>query len=53
MMLYIVITYASDFSFVNENEIDLEHGFECTAKFRYRQKDTKVFVKKRMNLQFV
>ena len=53
MLLYSDYLIASDFSFVNENEIDLEHGFECTAKFRYRQKDTKVFVKKRMNLQFV
>ena len=44
--LYSDYLIASDFSFVNENEIDLEHGFECTAKFRYRQKDTKVFVKK-------
>ena len=35
---------ASDVSFVNP--VDLENGFECTAKFRYRQKDTKVFVQK-------
>ena len=24
----------------------MEKGFECTAKFRYRQKDTKVYVQR-------
>lgn len=24
----------------------MDNGFECTAKFRYRQKDTKVFVQR-------
>ncbi|BGE82257.1 tRNA-specific 2-thiouridylase MnmA [Staphylococcus petrasii] len=42
--LYSDYLIASDFSFVNP--VDLEEGFECTAKFRYRQKDTKVFVQK-------
>lgn len=42
--LYSDYLIASDISFVND--VDLENGFECTAKFRYRQKDTKVFVKK-------
>ena len=42
--LYSDYLIASDISFVNT--VDLEEGFECTAKFRYRQKDTKVFVKK-------
>lgn len=41
--LYSDYLIASDISFVND--VDLENGFECTAKFRYRQKDTKVFVK--------
>lgn len=44
--LYSDYLIASDVSFVNENEIDLEQGFYCTAKFRYRQKDTKVFVQR-------
>ena len=38
--LYSDYLIASDFSFVNP--VDLDNGFECTAKFRYRQKDTKV-----------
>ena len=42
--LYSDYLIASDISFVND--VNLENGFECTAKFRYRQKDTKVFVKK-------
>src|SRR5699024_2430724 len=42
--LYSDYLIASDISFVNP--VDLENGFECTAKFRYRQKDTKVFVQK-------
>ncbi|MGX5790660.1 tRNA 2-thiouridine(34) synthase MnmA [Staphylococcus equorum] len=42
--LYSDYLIASDISFVNT--VDLEEGFECSAKFRYRQKDTKVFVKK-------
>ena len=42
--LYSDYLIASDASFVNP--VDLENGFECTAKFRYRQKDTKVFVQK-------
>lgn len=44
--LYSDYLVASDYSFVNEGEINLEQGFECTAKFRYRQKDTKVFVQR-------
>ena len=42
--LYSDYLIASDFSFVNP--VDLDNGFECTAKFRYRQKDTKVFVQR-------
>ena len=42
--LYSDYLIASDVSFVNP--VDLENGFECTAKFRYRQKDTKVFVQR-------
>ena len=42
--LYSDYLIASDISFVND--VDLTNGFECTAKFRYRQKDTKVFVQK-------
>ena len=38
--LYSDYLIASDFSFVNP--VDLDNGFECTTKFRYRQKDTKV-----------
>ena len=34
--LYSDYLIASDFSFVNP--VDLDNGFECTAKFRYRQK---------------
>ena len=48
--LYSDYLIASDASFVNP--VDLENGFECTAKFRYRQKDTKVFVQKKMNNLF-
>ena len=44
--LYSDYLIASDYSFVNPSEIDLEKGFECTAKFRYRQKDTKVYVQR-------
>ena len=47
--LYSDYLIASDASFVNP--VDLENGFECT-KFRYRQKDTKVFVQKKMNNLF-
>ena len=39
--LYSDYLIASDFSFVNP--VDLDNGFECTAKFRYRQKDTVLF----------
>ena len=46
MLLYSDYLIASDFSFVNENEIDLEHGFECTAKFRYRRKIQKYSLKR-------
>ncbi|MGT2397861.1 tRNA methyl transferase PRC-barrel domain-containing protein [Staphylococcus aureus] len=42
--LYSDYLIASDYSFVNPEDNDLDQGFECTAKFRYRQKDTKVFV---------
>lgn len=42
--LYSDYLIASDISFVND--VDLENGSACTAKFRYRQKDTKVFVQK-------
>ena len=42
--LYSDYLIASDISFVND--VDLTNGFECTAKFRYRQKDTKVFVQR-------
>ncbi|MCE5001914.1 tRNA 2-thiouridine(34) synthase MnmA [Staphylococcus pseudoxylosus] len=42
--LYSDYLIASDISFVND--VGLENGFECTAKFRYRQKDTKVFVQR-------
>ncbi|MGT2334034.1 aminomethyltransferase beta-barrel domain-containing protein [Staphylococcus aureus] len=41
-----ITSIASDYSFVNPEDNDLDQGFECTAKFRYRQKDTKVFVKR-------
>lgn len=44
--LYSDYLIASDYSFVNPEDNDLDQGFECTAKFRYRQKDTKVFVKR-------
>ncbi len=45
--LYSDYLIASDYSFVNpRKDNDLDQGFECTAKFRYRQKDTKVFVKR-------
>ncbi|MGO3726988.1 tRNA 2-thiouridine(34) synthase MnmA, partial [Staphylococcus carnosus] len=40
--LYSDYLIASDVSLVND--IDLTDGLECTAKFRYRQKDTKVTV---------
>ena len=50
--LYSDYLVASDYSFVNEGEINLEQGFECTAKFRYRQKDTKVFVQREMKIQY-
>ena len=40
--LYSDYLIASDYSFVNPEDNDLDQGFECTAKFRYRQKDTKV-----------
>ena len=42
--LYSDYLIASDVSFVNP--VDLENGFHCTAKFRYRQKDTGVFVQR-------
>ncbi|QIH78665.1 tRNA 2-thiouridine(34) synthase MnmA [Macrococcoides canis] len=42
--LYSDYLIASDVSFVNP--IDLSTPLECTAKFRYRQKDTKVTVEK-------
>jgi tRNA-specific 2-thiouridylase len=42
--LYSDYLIASDISFVND--VDITKGFECTAKFRYRQQDTKVFVQK-------
>ncbi|RIO81982.1 tRNA 2-thiouridine(34) synthase MnmA [Staphylococcus gallinarum] len=42
--LYSDYLIASDASFINA--VDLEKGFACTAKFRYRQKDTQVFVRK-------
>lgn len=47
--LYSDYLIASDVSFVNEQDVDLEKGFYCTAKFRYRQKDTKVFVQRENN----
>lgn len=40
--LYSDYLIASDFSFINP--VDLAQGFSCTAKFRYRQQDTQVFV---------
>ncbi|MCU5746435.1 tRNA 2-thiouridine(34) synthase MnmA [Staphylococcus sp. SQ8-PEA] len=40
--LYSDYLIASDVSFVNP--VDIKNGFKCTAKFRYRQKDTEVFV---------
>ena len=40
--LYSDYLMASDVSFVND--IDLSEGLSCTAKFRYRQKDTAVTV---------
>ncbi|MCE4956193.1 tRNA 2-thiouridine(34) synthase MnmA [Macrococcoides caseolyticum] len=42
--LYSDYLIASDVSFINP--VDLTNGFECTAKFRYRQKDTKVLVER-------
>ena len=36
--LYSDYLIASDYSFVNPEDNDLDQGFECTAKFRYRQK---------------
>ncbi|TDL98187.1 tRNA 2-thiouridine(34) synthase MnmA [Macrococcus brunensis] len=42
--LYSDYLIASDFSFVNE--VNFNTPLECTAKFRYRQKDTKVTVEK-------
>lgn len=47
--LYSDYLIASDVSFVNEQDVDLDKGFYCTAKFRYRQKDTKVFVQREDN----
>ena len=38
MRLYSDYLVASDYSFVNEGEINLEQGFECTAKFRLSSK---------------
>ena len=49
--LYSDYLIASDVSFVNEQDVDLEKGFYCTAKFRYRQKDTKVLFKERIMKQ--
>lgn len=40
--LYSDYLIASDVSFINP--VDLSNGFECTAKFRYRQKDMKVTI---------
>lgn len=48
--LYSDYLIASDASFVNP--VDLENGFECTAKFRYRQKTLKYLFKKKMNNLF-
>lgn len=42
--LYSDYLIASDYSFVNP--VDLERGFNCTAKFRYRQQDTEVSVER-------
>lgn len=42
--LYSDYLIASDVSFVNP--VDLTTPLECTAKFRYRQKDTKVTVER-------
>ncbi len=36
--LYSDYLIASDYSFVNPEDNDLDQGFECTAKFRYRQR---------------
>ncbi|WP_368664484.1 aminomethyltransferase beta-barrel domain-containing protein, partial [Staphylococcus aureus] len=44
--LYSDYFIASDYSFVNPEDNVLDQGFVCTAKFRYRQNDTKVFVKR-------
>ena len=44
--LYSDYLIASDYSFINDSAVNLDDGFECTAKFRYRQKDTKVFVQR-------
>ena len=45
--LYSDYLIASDISFVNP--VDLENGFECTAKFRYRQKILKFCSKEHDN----
>ena len=42
--LYSDYLIASDASFVNP--VDLENGFECTAKFRYRQKDQDIEIER-------
>lgn len=46
--LYSDYLIASDASFVNP--VDLENGFECTAKFRYRQKTLKYLFKRRSTI---
>lgn len=49
--LYSDYLIASDVSFVNEQDVDLEKGFYCTAKFRYRQKILKFLFKERIMKQ--
>ena len=50
--LYSDYLVASDYSFVNEGEINLEQGFECTAKFVIVKRTRKCLCNVKMKIQY-